>query len=564
MAENERVKFDVKNIKTMNLKYQREKHIKEAFAAWLFLLPNFLGFLVVTFFPIFATLILSFSEWDGLSYAKPSEITLKFYSDQPAAEDIKIEKGTVLYLNTTKTTFRNEIITIPYTINEDIQVPENSLQYGLFNVSYLKNWKDPRNILADGSYVIQPMIDKIETNYQKYIRPEEVYFDDQNITAMNIRFEEPLGALSISYNGTPQFSGKEIVVTKKTKKAELIAKGTVILADLSIKTPTKQETKTWTYTLVNDLVLKKGETNVKGITALTANETGQLAKGPNQVMNSPKNAEGTLITLKDGVPLPMKVKLAQIPNIGNFGLQLIGFGNFEELIMRDTRFRMYFVNTLFFLLEIPLGMVLSLIMALAMNQPLKGIVVFRVLFFLPVISNIVAIALLWRWILNSDYGFLNEMLRAIGISNPPQWFGDKTWAKVAIILMDVWKGAGYNMMLYLAGLQGIPHYLYEAADIDGASGWQQFMNITWPLLSPTNFFILIMGVIGGFQAFGSQYVMTSGGPAGSTTTLVYYIYNNAYKWSNMGYATAIAVILFIFVMVITAINMKLTEGNVEY
>ncbi|OHD56535.1 MAG: hypothetical protein A2Y33_15335 [Spirochaetes bacterium GWF1_51_8] len=225
---------------------------------------------------------------------------------------------------------------------------------------------------------------------------------------------------------------------------------------------------------------------------------------------------------------------------------------------------MYFLNTLFFLLEIPLGMILSLIMALAMNQPLKGIVVFRVLFFLPVISNIVAIALLWRWILNADYGFVNEMLRAIGIANPPQWFGDKDWAKIAIIIMDVWKGAGYNMMLYLAGLQGIPHYLYEAADIDGATGWQQFLNITWPLLSPTNFFILIMGIIGGFQAFGSQFVMTSGGPAGSTTTLVYYIYNHAYKWSNMGYATAIAVILFIFVMVITVINMRLTESSVEY
>jgi multiple sugar transport system permease protein len=564
MAENERVKFDVKNIKSMNKKYQREKHIKEAFTAWLFLLPNFLGFLLVTFFPIFATLILSFSEWDGLSYAKPSEITLKFYSDQPAAEDIKLEKGTVLYLNTTKTTFRDEIVTIPYSINEDIQIPDNSLQYGLFNISYLKNWKDPRNILSDGTLIIQPLIEKIETNYQKYIRPEEVYFDDQNISAMNIRFEQPQGGMSLSYNGTPQFSGKEIVITKKTKQALVIAKGTIILADLSIKTPTKQETKTWTYTLKNDLVLKKGETNIKGITALTANETGQLGKGPNQIINNPKNAEGVLMTLMDGKPLPFKIKVAQIPNIGNFGLQLIGFGNFEELILRDSRFRMYFLNTLFFLLEIPIGMIMSLIMALAMNQPLKGIVVFRVLFFLPVISNIVAIALLWRWILNSDYGFLNELLRAIGISNPPQWFGDKTWAKIAIIIMDVWKGAGYNMMLYLAGLQGIPHFLYEAADIDGASGWQQFMNITWPLLSSTNFFILIMGIIGGFQAFGTQYVMTSGGPAGSTTTLVYYIYNNAYQWSNMGYATAIAVILFVFVMVITIINMRLTQGKVEY
>ena len=138
----------------------------------------------------------------------------------------------------------------------------------------------------------------------------------------------------------------------------------------------------------------------------------------------------------------------------------------------------------------------------------------------------VAVALLWRWIYNPDFGLLNSFLRMIGIKNPPQWLSSTFWAKPALIIMGVWKGAGYNMVLYLAGLQGIPEMYYEAARIDGASKWQQFWKITWPLLGPTNFFIIVMGVIGTFQYFGPIYVMTGGGPAGSTTTIVYDIISN--------------------------------------
>lgn len=233
----------------------------------------------------------------------------------------------------------------------------------------------------------------------------------------------------------------------------------------------------------------------------------------------------------------------------------VGFQNFWDLI-HDKYFWKYFINTLIFMTEIPLGMAVSLGLALAMNQQLKGIVIYRTIYFLPVVCNLVAVAMVWRWIYNPDFGLLNAFLRAIGISNPPNWLSSTFWAKPAIIIMDVWKGAGYNMLLYLAALQGIPQTLYEAADIDGASAWQKFWRITMPMLMPTHFFIIVMGVIGGFQAFGAQYVMTGGGPAGSTTTIVYYIYNNAFRWFKMGYASSIAWFLFLMMFGITVLQFR--------
>ncbi len=199
-----------------------------------------------------------------------------------------------------------------------------------------------------------------------------------------------------------------------------------------------------------------------------------------------------------------------------------------------------------------------------MNNKVKGIVFFRTIYFLPVISSMVAVALLWRWIYNPDFGLLNSFLRMLGIKNPPQWLSSTVWAKPAIMIMWIWKGAGYNMLLYLAALQGIPYQLYEASSIDGANGWQKFWHITFPMLSPTNFFIVIMGIIGGFQAFGEIYVMTGGGPAGSTTTIVYYIYNNAFQWFKMGYASAIAWFLFLIILIATLLQWKYAGSKVEY
>jgi multiple sugar transport system permease protein len=158
---------------------------------------------------------------------------------------------------------------------------------------------------------------------------------------------------------------------------------------------------------------------------------------------------------------------------------------------------------------------------------------------------------------------LNAFLRWLGVLNPPQWLASTFWAKPALIFMGMWGGAGYNMLLYLAALQGIPEDLYEAARIDGANRWQQFLHITFPMLSFVNFFIVIMSIIGGFQAFGVQYVMTGGGPAGSTTTIVYYIYNNAFQWFKMGYASAIAWVLFAMMFVFTLLNWKVGQQSRE-
>jgi multiple sugar transport system permease protein len=236
--------------------------------------------------------------------------------------------------------------------------------------------------------------------------------------------------------------------------------------------------------------------------------------------------------------------------------KFIGLSNYIKLI-QDKDFWYYLYNTLFFMLGIPIGMIFSLFLAILVNQKLKGIIIFRTIYFLPVISSMVACALVWRWIYNADFGLLNSFLRMVGIKNPPAWLASTTWAKPALIIMGIWNGAGYNMLLYLAALQSIPEELYEAASIDGANGWQKFIHITLPGLNFVNFFIIIMSIIGGFQTFGIQYVMTGGGPAGATTTIVYYIYNNAYQWFKMGYATAIAWVLFLLMLGATLLQWRL-------
>ncbi len=242
-------------------------------------------------------------------------------------------------------------------------------------------------------------------------------------------------------------------------------------------------------------------------------------------------------------------------------LSFVGFMNYAELL-KDADFWYYLVNTLIFMAAIPVGMAVSLGLAMAMNQKLKGIVVFRTMYFLPYISSMVAVALLFQWIYNQNSGLLNELLRVIGFTDPPNWLGSKFWARPAIIIMQVWKNAGYNMMIYLAALQAIPHALYEAADIDGATGWQKFTKITLPQLAPTNFFVIVMGIITGFQAFSEMYVLTAGGPDGATTTVVYHIYKKAFQPPiEMGYATAIAVLLFAMMMLVTLVQWRLSDDE---
>ena len=247
----------------------------------------------------------------------------------------------------------------------------------------------------------------------------------------------------------------------------------------------------------------------------------------------------------------------------------------RKLKANDSNFFYYFYNTVFLMLGIPLGIMLSLSMALIMNQKIRGITFWRTIFFMPSVTAGVAVYLLWTWIYRADNGLLNLFLHnTLGYlhlfpedpANWPQWLASARLAKPSLIIMGLWIGAGgYNMILYLAALQGVDPQLYEAAEIDGASAWQKFAHVTWPLISPTTFFIVVMGIIGGFQGgFMQAYVMTQGGPEGSTTTLSYYIFNNAYAWFNMGKAAAISWILFMVVLTLTLLNWRFGGKKVNY
>ena len=223
------------------------------------------------------------------------------------------------------------------------------------------------------------------------------------------------------------------------------------------------------------------------------------------------------------------------------------------------------------MLSIPIGMAGSLILALALNQKLKGIVFFRTVYFLPTLCAGVAIYMLWRLIYNPDFGVLNTLIAKFGelLGLPlkgPYWLTDEAWAKPALIIMNIWQTVGgYNMILYLAALQGVPRDFYDAAEVDGANSWQKFWAVTWPQISPTTFFIAIMSLIGGFQAgFDPAYIMTGGGPNGATTTIIYYLYNNAFQWHNMGYAAAIAWILFLIVFAFTLLQWRVFGRSVHY
>ena len=244
--------------------------------------------------------------------------------------------------------------------------------------------------------------------------------------------------------------------------------------------------------------------------------------------------------------------------------RFVGLHNFAVL-MRDRDFWYYGFNTLFLMLAIPVNMLGSLLLAMVMNRKLRGIVVFRTIYFLPSIVAGVGTYLLWRWIYNPDYGLINAVLRAVGIEGP-KWLQSITWAKPALMFMGFWTVVGgYNMILYLAALQGVSPELYEAADIDGGNPWQKFWAITWPLVSPTTFFIFTMSIIGGLQGgFEQALVMTGGGPAGATTTIGYYIYNHAFAWNHMGYAAAIAWVLFAAVFAVTLLNWRFGGKIVHY
>lgn len=240
----------------------------------------------------------------------------------------------------------------------------------------------------------------------------------------------------------------------------------------------------------------------------------------------------------------------------------IGLSNYRDLLS-DELFWKSLSNTLYMVIVgVPAEILIALAIALLLNNDVKGIAWYRAIYYLPAIVPVVASSVLWMWIFNANYGFLNTVLGSLGLGKP-NWLMDPRLSKVAIIIMNTW-AAGANMIIFLAGLKGIPEQLYEAARIDGANWWQCFWKITLPLLSPTTFFMVIMGIIGAFQIFTQAYIMTEGGPLDSTLFYVYYLFNNAFAYFKMGYASAMAWILFIIILIITLLQWRLAPRWVHY
>ncbi|NPV68342.1 MAG: sugar ABC transporter permease [Anaerolineae bacterium] len=236
-----------------------------------------------------------------------------------------------------------------------------------------------------------------------------------------------------------------------------------------------------------------------------------------------------------------------------YNAPFIGTANYE-FMLGDRRWWNAMANSGYYtLLAVPLGMMISLMIALVMNMKLRGVNLFRTLFFMPVISSWVAVSVIWITLLDPQAGIVNYTLKSLGLPTV-NWLGDPASAMPSLVMITIWKGAGFNMVIWLAGLQAIPQELYEAAAIDGAGSWQSFWRITLPLLKPTTFFLAITGVIGSFQVFSSVYVITGGGPRGATDVAVHRIYLRAFESFDMGYASALAWVLFAVIFAFTLLQ----------
>lgn len=241
----------------------------------------------------------------------------------------------------------------------------------------------------------------------------------------------------------------------------------------------------------------------------------------------------------------------------------IGLTNYKIFFTSDKLIPVIVYNTLYYaLFSVPLSMIIGISVALLMNQKIRGIKLFRTIFYLPNVVSIVAVSLLWQWIFQANYGLLNTVLKIFGIKGP-NWLTDPVWAKPALIIMSCWN-AGSAMVIYLAGLQGIPAVYYEAANIDGASSFRKLISITLPLLSPSIFFNLIMGIIGAMQVFSQALIMTNGGPSNSTTFYVFSLYRRAFSDTRMGYASAMAWMLLIATLTLTLLVFRFVGRHVYY
>jgi multiple sugar transport system permease protein len=247
--------------------------------------------------------------------------------------------------------------------------------------------------------------------------------------------------------------------------------------------------------------------------------------------------------------------------VGNLdNARFVGFTNYARL-MREPVFWSALRNTFYFaLVGGPLTIAVALAAALLVNaKAVRFKPFFRTVYFAPFVTTLVAVAIVWRYLYHPRYGFLNYMLGGLGIG-PIDWLGDPQWAMPAIILLAVWKNFGYNMLIFIAGLQSIPEELYEAAHLDGAGAWRRFWHITLPMLGPTLLFVGVITMIGYFQLFAEPYVMTAGGPLRATTSVVLLMYEEGFRWWRMGYAASLAFVLFLVILVATIVQFRLQRS----
>lgn len=244
----------------------------------------------------------------------------------------------------------------------------------------------------------------------------------------------------------------------------------------------------------------------------------------------------------------------------------IGVQNYVKMITEDDLFWPSLGRTFYFAgLGVPLSVIGSLLLALLLNRQIKNVTIFRTMVFMPSLVPLVASVILWKLLFNNDFGMVNQILRGMGIANPPGWFNDRTWAIPTLILMRLWSSmGGTQMIIFLAGLQGIPTEMYDAAAIDGANAWQRLRHITIPLLSPTIFFNTVLGIIGALQTFAAAFVATEGGPGFATWFFSLHIWKNAFDYWNMGYAAALAWFFALIIVGLTVIQMRMSRLWVFY
>lgn len=243
--------------------------------------------------------------------------------------------------------------------------------------------------------------------------------------------------------------------------------------------------------------------------------------------------------------------------------EFVGLDNYLALATDPVFLRALRNTAVYIAGYLPLVFVGGLATALMLNRGIRGLGFFRSIYFLPVVTSWVVVAVVWRWLLQPQGGIVNYLLSLVGIDGPG-WWTSPTWAMPSIILASAWKDIGFVMVIFLAGLQGISNDLYEAARVDGAGGWDQFRRITLPLLSPSSLFVVVIALIGGFQVFDQVLVMTGGGPAGASVVVVEQIYTNAFRFGRMGYAAAMSWVLFAIILVVTASQLRLQRRWVHY